>query len=213
MNYFIEGIKVGFLLIFLIWPIFFSLIHIGVEYGTKVGVFFGSGIWISDIFLFMGMYKGMSFISEIANASYFYYTVGGIGTLILIVFGLAAMIQKGNQSLDVPQPFIKQHSPRSLFGFFLKGALINVFNPFTILFWLGLMSTALVDANFGNKEAVWYFAGIMSIYVPVDVFKILLAKKIRKVLKPSHLKIVSKIAGIALIIFGVVLFVRVFILS
>ena len=134
MNYFIEGIKVGFLLIFLIGPIFFSLIHIGVEYGTKVGVFFGSGIWISDIFLFMGMYKGMSFISEIANASYFYYTVGGIGTLILIVFGLAALIQKGNQAINVPQPFIKEHSPRSLFGFFLKGVLINVFNPFTILF-------------------------------------------------------------------------------
>jgi len=91
--------------------------------------------------------------------------------------------------------------------------LINIFNPFTILFWLGLMSTALVDTNFGNKEAVWYFAGIMSIYVPVDLFKILLAKKIRILLKPSHLKIVSKIAGIALIIFGVVLFVRVFILS
>jgi len=213
MNYFIEGIKVGFLLIFLIGPIFFSLIHIGVEYGTKVGVFFGSGLWISDIFLFMGMYKGMSFISEIANASYFYYTVGGIGTLILIVFGFAAIFQKGNQSLDVPQPFIKQHSPRSLFGFFLKGAVINIFNPFTILFWLGLMSTALVDTNFGNKEAVWYFAGIMSIYVPVDLLKILLAKRIRNLLKPSHLKIVSKIAGIALIIFGVVLFIRVFILS
>jgi threonine/homoserine/homoserine lactone efflux protein len=53
----------------------------------------------------------------------------------------------------------------------------------------------------------------MSIYVPVDLLKILLAKRIRNLLKPSHLKIVSKIAGIALIIFGVVLFVRVFILS
>jgi threonine/homoserine/homoserine lactone efflux protein len=212
MNYFFDGIKVGFLLIFLIGPIFFSLIHMGVEYGTKVGVFFGSGIWISDIFLFMGMYKGMSFISEIANASYFYYTVGGIGTLILMVFGLAAIIQKGNHSINVPQAIIKQHSPRSLFGFFLKGVLINIFNPFTILFWLGLMSTALVDKNFGSNEAVWYFAGIMSIYVPVDLFKIFLAKKIRKVLKPSHLKLVSNIAGIALIIFGIVLFIRVFVI-
>jgi threonine/homoserine/homoserine lactone efflux protein len=184
----------------------------GVEYGSKVGVFFGSGIWISDIFLFIGMFKGMSFISQIANASLFYYSVGGIGTLILIVFGIAAVFQKGNQTMNIPKPFIPQQSPRSLFGFFLKGVLINIFNPFTLLFWIGLMSTALVDPNFGSNEAVWYFGGIMAIYVPVDLLKILLAKKIRAVLKPSHLRIVSKIAGIALIIFGIILFVRVFIL-
>lgn len=58
MNYFIEGIKVGFLLIFLIGPIFFSLIHIGVEYGTKVGVFLVQASGLVIFFYLWACIKG-----------------------------------------------------------------------------------------------------------------------------------------------------------
>jgi len=213
MQYFTEGIKVGFVLIFLIGPIFFSLIHMGVEYGTRAGLIFGSGIWISDIFLFFGIYHSVSLVSDLANDSLFTHAIGAIGSLILLSFGLGALFRRGSHEMHVPQAFQPANSPRSLFGFFLKGALINVFNPFTLLFWLGLMSTALVDSHFRGGDAAWYFLGIMSVYIPVDVLKIMLSKEIRNRLKPHHIKTLSRILGVVLMVFGLVLFLRVFVLD
>ncbi len=206
MSFLLDGIKVGFILCFLLGPIFFTLIQTGVEQGFRAGAMVGFGIWMGDVIYMLTIYWGVSQIKRLIEWENFSIVFGTIGSIILIVFGLATLlIQPTNLYLAS-----KETQRRSSYiSLWLKGFLINGFNPFTVFFWLGVMTTVIINQGLGSSDAGLFFGGIIGTVVLTDMLKILMAKKIRSFLKPIHLIWVRKISGIALIIFGLVLFIRV----
>ncbi len=206
MSFLLDGIKVGFILCFLLGPIFFTLIQTGVEQGFRAGATVGLGIWMGDIMYMLTIYWGVSQIEKLIQWENFSIVFGTIGSIILIAFGLGTLlIQPTNLYLSSKQTQRRS----SYFSLWIKGFLINGFNPFTVFFWLGVMTTVVINQKLGGQDANWFFAGIIGTVVVTDLLKILMAKKIRSILKPIHLIWVRKISGIALIIFGIVLFIRV----
>lgn len=207
MAFLVEGVKVGLILCFLLGPIFFTLIQTGVEQGFRAGAMVGLGIWLGDIIYMLTAFWGVALIKKLVEWEYFYQVFGGIGSLILVIFGLVPLI---NRPKNLSFESNTTNRTSSYLSLFAKGFLINGFNPFTIFFWLGVMTTYVISQSLSNQNAVWFFIGIIGIVVLTDLVKVLLAKRIRSVLKPIHLVRIRVITGIILILFGIGLVLKVF---
>mgnify|MGYP006266217161 CR=1 FL=1 len=202
-----EGIKVGLVLCFMAGPIFFTLLQTGVEEGLRAGTVVGLGIWISDLIYINLVYWSLSAVRRVMADESFTIIVGSIGGALLILFGLAALlVQPKNLFVGDPQQYQRSSSYLSLW---LKGFLINSVNPFTMFFWMGLMSTVILRNDLQGPEASVFFLGLMGTVVVTDFTKVALAKRIRTLLKPVYLIFFRKIAGAALILFGLALLIRI----
>jgi len=200
-----EGIQTGLILCFLLGPIFFTLIQTGVERGFRAGAAVGLGIWTGDVMFVIIFFSGVKYIVRLMEWEGFEFYVGIVGSIILAGFGVAALLTKP----AFKQPSDVYFRPASSYlSLWLKGFLINAINPFTILFWFGLMTTALLKKGFDQQSVMLFFGGTIGTVVFTDVIKILLAKRISRWMKPKHILLMRRISGIALILFGIVLLVR-----
>lgn len=206
MALFVEGIEVGLILCFLLGPIFFTLVQTGVEQGFRAGAAVGLGIWSGDLLYMMACFWGVKQMESLTQWEHFYLVFGGLGSLILLLFGLFTLFSRP-PTFTEDASMTKRRS--SYLTLLIKGFLINGFNPFTIFFWLGVMTTYVIAEQLTGRAAFTFFSGIISIVITTDLLKIVLAKKIRTFLKPKHLLRIRQITGVALIIFSIVLVVKI----
>jgi threonine/homoserine/homoserine lactone efflux protein len=208
MDFLLKGMTYGVALSFLIGPIFFALLQTGIERGAKVGLSLAFGVWISDYTYIIAIYLGISWISEISELPSFKFLVGGIGSIVLIGFGITTLLNnKLNNNVKVEN---KVSVKSGYFANFLKGFLINTINPFTVFFWIS-MSAELITKEATTIDAVIFFSGILGMIMLMDILKVLLAKKISQYLKPKHILIFRKIVGVVMLVGGVILMYRSFI--
>jgi threonine/homoserine/homoserine lactone efflux protein len=206
MSLIFDGVKVGLILCFMIGPIFFALIQTGMEEGFRAGAMMGLGIWLSDLAFILVAYSGVAFIGRLLEGRVFPVVMGLVGSVLLIGFGLVAILRRPNfRYYRLPQT----HRTSSYLTLWLKGFLLNSVNPFTIFFWLGLMSAVILKNSDANlHDSLYFFSGVIGIIVMTDIAKILLAKRIRRILRPRRLLWLRRISGGALILFGLTLLVR-----
>ena len=211
MNLIFDGIQLGVILAILIGPIFFALIQAGVEQGIRAGSMVGLGIWVSDLLFIFGAYFGVSYVTRLAEGPEFALYLGIAGSITLTAFGLGALLSTPKAGAN-PQWTKTTFRSSSYFSLWLKGFLINTINPFTFFFWIGVTSTRVFDGGLDSQEATLFFGAIFCTIVFTDLSKVILAKRIRRVLRPVHLLWLRRISGGALIVFAVVLLVRVLML-
>lgn len=202
-----EGIKMGLILTFLIGPLFFLLIQTGVEQGYRAGIVLAFGIWVSDFLYIFAIYHGITFFAALVKTPNFSFWLGLIGSILLTGFGIGSLISAPKAS-EEPKGKIYGRSD-SYPALFFKGFLVNSINPFTIFFWMGLMSTVAIKDNFTVSDAEVFFGAILGTLIVTDASKVGLAKWIRHHMRPKHFLWLRRITGIALIVFGVGLLVRV----
>lgn len=165
----------------------------------------GLGIWMSDLMFILAVYYGFTTIKSILAWPHFEWTVGIAGGIILILTGIITLISKTpdiNKTKKITGTYL---------ALWAKGFLINTLNPFTVFFWVLVMTTVVTDNAYNPHQSLLFFGGILGTIVFTDSLKILLAKKLRHYLEVHHLIWVRRITGIALIVFGVVLIGRVMI--
>jgi threonine/homoserine/homoserine lactone efflux protein len=75
-------------------------------------------------------------------------------------------------------------------------------------FWLGLIIVFGPSLDMEPQRLITFFSTVLITYLCVDIFKILLAKKLNKKLTPSRVAMSKKIISIVIIVFGVVLLFR-----
>jgi len=129
--------------------------------------------------------------------------MGLLGGFILISFGAGALFKKVDLVFDG-----KSHSTNDYFSFWSKGFLVNTVNPFTFVFWIGVISTYVIKAKISGLKSFVFFSSIMLVIIFTDTLKVFLAKAIRTKLKQKHFTIFSRIAGTGLIIFGIALLLK-----
>lgn len=155
------------------------------------------GLWISDgLFALLAHFGMHTFLlgKEID------YRWGYIAALILVIMGITSIKSKDNFE---PQSELKFARSGNLF---LKGFLINTFNPFVLLFWMGVATQ--VDYETENATLLFY-AGLLSTVMFGDLVKIFFAHKIAQKMKPKHLSLLRAIGGIVLIICAIVMVYRI----
>ncbi len=204
MELVLEGILFGLLLAASLGPIFVALTQTSIEKGTIPGLAVGGGVWISDILVISLFYKFISLIRDTVESYTFTLWLGLSGGIVLIAFGISLMLKKPQLRYTK-----KKFSKTSYLGFLLKGFLVNTINPFTFVFWLGVISTYVIGRKISGTETLILLATIMSIIIISDCGKVFLAAFLRRWLTPKHINWVTNFSGIVLIGFGLFLAVRV----
>jgi threonine/homoserine/homoserine lactone efflux protein len=97
-----------------------------------------------------------------------------------------------------------------LFYLFAKGFLLNFINVGVLGFWLAIIITLGPTMDMDTYRMFTFFAFTISAYFVTDIFKILLAKQLRKKLTPHNILKIKKISSVLLIIFGMVIMAKAF---
>ena len=203
-----EGIILGITLAFLIGPAFIALVQTSIYKGLKTGLMFALGIALSDLTLIALSYLGAIQILQNENNQ---FAVGIVGGFILIGFGVITFLKKYKVSTKRGIEVKVTVSGGGVVSTILKGFFMNILNPFLLIFWLGVMSFVSARYGAGTKEVVGFFtAALITVFV-TDSLKCLVANKIRRFLNISVLIWVNKLVGLALVVFGIVMFIRVYI--
>ena len=201
-----DGMKFGLALSVLVGPLLFALVQTSIEQGFRAGWTVGWGIWISDILFIAITYFFISIVAEITEWDGLELTLGIVGGIILILFGLGSLLSKPPNIKNMEEKAVRQDSYLSLW---LKGFVLNTANPFTFFFWIGVSGLVFTNKDPSDTNALYFYGGLIGTLFITDTTKVALAKLIRKWLKPHYILWMRRVVGIAFIIFGVVLLVRV----
>ena len=181
-------------------PIFVALTQTGIEKGARAGFTVGAGVWSSDLLVILFSYLFIRQVDTLVQDEVFKYWMGLVGGFILITFGIGIFLKK-TEAIKAGGSY----TAKNYFGFWMKGFLVNTVNPFTFIFWLGVISTKVIGVNMNNTQAFVFISAIMLTIIITDTLKVFGAKAIRGRLESDHIQMISRVAGAALVVFGMVL--------
>jgi len=188
------GIGAGIISSFLTGPVFFAMIKTSIERGFKAGFSLAIGVIISDIFLIALVLFGSQFFEYKASFDKYVGSIGGVFLLAVGVYYLISKITVNYDSTTLPKV-----SKRS---FVLKGFLMCILTPSTLMFWIivsGIISVKL--NNMLNEKLVCFFIA-MATQLSIDGAKSFYSSKLRYKIKEDALKTLNKIAGVIIIFFA-----------
>lgn len=201
-----QGMLFGLALCFSIGPAFFGLIQTSLKNGYGSGIAMALGIFASDLAYLLLAYFGLS--GWLVDEKYA-IPVGITGGVLLIGYGLAQILKKTvvqnveGEVTEIARPTYGASA--------LKGFLMNLFNPFVIFLWIGAIGLASNKLDHDSVKIIAFFAATLATVLGTDILKSLAAGKIKGYLNEKMIHKVNIIAGIILIISGIVLFVRIFV--
>lgn len=206
MNLIWQGILLGLGLSVLVGPMLFLYLQVGIQRGFRAAVFLGLGTWMSDLLFILCIYFGVNYVEKITDSSGFSLWMGIVGGIILVIIGIGLLLSKPPKGAESPHE-IKKNT--TYLGLWLKGFLINTFNPFAVFFWLSVM-TGYSSKNLGGQQISLLFGGILGTIIITDIIKILGAKQLKRIINNQTTGIVlHKIVGTVLVVFGLALIYRV----
>ena len=214
---FLEGVIIGLSLALVMGfgPAFFTLIQTSINRGFKSAMLLDIGIILNDIMVVvLMMMTNVQFnITDKDNLLYAGISAG----IILIIFGIYTfnlspkkiihISEHNNEKIDKMNE--KFDDEPKWYVYVSKGFIINIFNPFVWIFWITCVATA--SSNFeGNKYSmIILFVGIFSTVLFFDILKALGAYSLKKFFTVKMMKKLNQVTGIALILFGLFVIVRV----
>lgn len=214
---FLEGVIIGLSLALVMGfgPSFFTLIQTSINRGFKSAMLLDAGIILNDIMVVvLMMMTNVQF--NITNKDSLLYAGISAG-IILIIFGIYTfnlspkkiihISEHNNEKIDKMNE--KFDDEPKWYVYVSKGFIINIFNPFVWIFWITCVATA--SSNFeGNKYSmIIFFVGIFSTVLFFDILKALGAYSLKKFFTVKMMKKLNQVTGIALILFGLFVIVRV----
>jgi threonine/homoserine/homoserine lactone efflux protein len=192
-------------------PIFFTIVQVSMERGFKAGFALVSGQWLSD-FIYIGLVIwGAAYMRILDTNPQFKetlsYYLGGLGAIFLSFLGLVLLLTKPKNTENKGLATAK-----SISTFFLQGFLINTLTPFPVFFWISLMSSA-VGRAMQTSETIVLLCSVMLMVIITDMLKVYAARKISRYLNAKYTIMLRRIAGLALILSGISMLVRIFFFS
>lgn len=192
----IKGFTLGLLLAISVGPIVFTVIKQSITNGRKGGLAFIAGIACSDIMLVILSNLFTNLFDEIKAHK---AVLAVVASAFLIVVGVYYLFFKKVKPQRSSQASFKS---TEYIRIFVKGFVMNVFNPGIIVFWL-TTATTFVDQPLNKRVLIFSIALLIALLA--DIFKVLMADKIRQRLTPKNIHLVNQINGVILIGFGIVI--------
>jgi len=195
------AIPLGFLLAFMIGPVFFVLLETSATKGFRAGLFFDLGVILADvIFLTIAYFSSFQLLENLSNQPGL-YVFGGV---ILLIYGLTTFF---NRDYVKGRTDIKPRKGGYL-SLFIKGFLLNFINIGVLVFWLGVIIIVGPSLDNNPNRIIVFFSTMLGAYFIIDIFKILLAKQLRRKLTTERIRWVKKALGVILVICGLVLVIK-----
>ena len=199
-----EAIVIGFLLAFMIGPVFFMLIQTSIIKGARAAIAFDFGVILGDIvFISMAYYGSKKLLESIKDDPRMFY----IGGLILLIYGVITYLDK-SQKRAIQDETLVLPEKTNYFKLILKGFLLNFINVGVLAFWLGMIVVIGPNLEMNPSKIFNYFTVILVSYFITDIGKIVLAKQLKRRLTPSVIYKIKRGMGILLMVFGIALMLK-----
>ena len=199
------AIPLGFFLSFMIGPVFFVLLETSALKGFRAAIVFDLGVVIADVlFIIVAYFSSFQLLENLSNQPGL-YVFGGV---ILLVYGLTTFAKKDSKKKvrETEEKAVK--ISKGYLGLFIKGFLLNFINIGVLVFWLGVIIVVGPSVDNDPNRIRIFFGSMLLAYFITDVFKILLAKRLKRKLTPERILLIKKGLGVILIICGLVLIIK-----
>lgn len=221
----IQGVLLGLSLSFMVGPLLFAIVQAGIERGFRTGMAVAAGIWACDVLYILIVRYGIETLAALTALPHFRFWAGLAGGFLLLLFGFGSFMAQKTQTtdtentaadrlldkLDGPEKPGVRHNWQQLGlpGYWLRGFLLNLINPGTIFFWLGIATAVIIPNNWNGREITLFFSGMMATLILTDTLKAYAAKRLRNWLTPVHIRRLQQGIGLLLVVFGIALIIRV----
>jgi len=193
------AIPLGFLLSFMIGPVFFVLLETSATKGFRAGVSLDIGVIIADIvFLTIAYFSSFQLLENLSNEPGLFV----FGGMILLVYGIFLFVKKAKKRSNL------KASKGTYLGLLAKGFLLNFINIGVLAFWLGLIIVVGPSLDNDPNRMFVFFSTVILVYFGTDLLKIVLAKQLKRYLTQERIVLIKKGLGIILIICGIVLITK-----
>ncbi|WP_419213192.1 LysE family translocator [Maribacter sp. X9] len=196
------AIPLGFFLSFMVGPVFFVLLQTSAIKGFRAAISFDCGVLIADIlFILIAYFTSFRLLENLSNQPGLYI----FGGVILLIYGIITFFKVNTKEVPDDSKKIRKADFLSLF---MKGFLLNFINIGVLVFWLGIIIIVGPSLNNQPNRVFVFFTTVLVAYFVTDIFKILLAKQLKRKLTLKRIGIIKKVIGIILIICGIVLIIK-----
>jgi threonine/homoserine/homoserine lactone efflux protein len=195
----LKGLAMGLLLVISVGPVIFTIIKQSINNGKEGGFSFVAGVWVSDFLLVL---LSNIFSELVTHLLDFKKPIGIAGSIFLIGMGVYYLFFKkvSQHPEDVSIPPLK---PSDHAKIALQGFLLNTLNPAVMAFWLTAATAIAVTHTV--RERIIIFSTTLLLNMSADVVKVTLAGKLASKLTVKNIRLINKISGLILFIFGTVL--------
>ncbi len=190
------GLLLGVGLTFITGPIFFALMQTSLTHGTFKAQILASGIWFSDLlYSFVLFYFSQQLDQKINWEATEIKYLSLMGGIVMAGMGIFLFINEKNKVGK-----LSLGSKNSVL--FSKGFAINTFNPFTIFFWLSVITGSKIGKDYSQYETIALISSIIFVIILGDNLKIFFAGILGKWLNSNWKKRVEYLTGLIFIGFG-----------
>ncbi|MEE1945452.1 LysE family transporter [Pedobacter sp. KR3-3] len=197
------GMGAGLISSFLTGPVFFAMIKTSIERGFKAGFSLAVGVIFSDIILIGLVLFGSQFLEYQASFDKYVGIIGGIFLFAVGIYYLFSTV-----SISYEENKIVKVSKR---GYLLKGFLMCILTPSTLMFWIIVTNIISIKLNNMFYEKLLCFFIAMATQLTIDGLKSYYSSKLRYRIKESSLMMLNKIAGVIIILFAIWLVTKTYI--
>ena len=202
-----QGFLLGLSISLLLGPILFLFIDATTIKGYRGGLMIALGAWMSDLMYLTSAYFAYSVLLSIIKLDGFETRLGLVGGVILVLLGLITFFQADRNKIQSENP--QRTIGQSYISLWLKGFLVNTLNPFCAFFWIGAVSTLMIQESVSITHFGLFALGSLGTIVVFDLFKILAANKILVMLSERNIIRMKKWAGAFIFFAGAFLIFRV----
>jgi len=188
MNAFFPGIILGLTLTISVGPGFIALFQTSLVRGLSAGIILAIGMLLSDLTLVSISYFGLSELI----LGWDERITGMIAGVILIIIGGVSLFNPSETTLDSKEPIVLQNKPGLIL---VKGFLLNIANPFSFIFWIGVVGFATKNWGLHSQSVFHFFAGVFITAFSTDLLKCYLSGLLRKVLASNVIHWINRVMG------------------
>lgn len=201
----LAAIPLGFFLSFMIGPVFFVLLETSITKGFRAAMTFDLGVLLGDIvFITIAYFSSYRLITSIKDQPAL-FVFGGI---LMLTYGVISFFKLRKTSKLPVDEVAVEIIRKDYFGLFAKGFLLNFINIGVLAFWLAIIITVGPKLNMEENRMIVFFASVLLSYFVTDLFKIVLAKKLRAYLNPHNIIKIKKLISIVLMVSGLLLMIQ-----
>jgi threonine/homoserine/homoserine lactone efflux protein len=196
----VHGLMLGCALALSVGPVIFTIIKQSLNNGHTGGFSFVAGVWVSDIILVVISNVFSALVAELME---YKSVIGYIGSGFLVAMGVFYLFFKRVTLRSEAEGSNSKFRKRDIMKIFSSGFFINTLNPAVFMFWLSTAAVLATQFTFHQRMVV--FIVCISLNIAADIFKVLLAGKLRNRLTLHNLTVINKISGVILVGFGMAL--------